>query len=86
MGVFCVDKYGYDQLVLISKKIIESVPYNKYNEYVYWDTCTLNSWLNTEFYSEAFNSNEQNRIEYIPYEAYRNNNVFMLSAWDITQL
>lgn len=56
-----------DKLLLLSKYILDCKCYNNESEPITWRSCELRSWLNHEFYYQAFNSNEQNKIikEYI---------------------
>ena len=53
---------GEDMLLLLSKYILAERSYNDEDKYVIWDDCTLRRWLNDDFYKEAFNNEEQNRI------------------------
>lgn len=53
---------GEDMLLLLSKYILAKRSYNDEDKYVIWDDCTLRGWLNDDFYKEAFNNEEQNRI------------------------
>ena len=50
------------KVLLLSKYILDCKKYNEVFKYVTWETCTLRSWLNNEFYNSAFNNNEQNYI------------------------
>lgn len=51
-----------DRLLLISRYALETRPYNTQPRDVTWETCTLRSWLNQEFYASAFNEEEQKLI------------------------
>lgn len=51
-----------DARLVISKYGLIAMPYNSGDEEATWETCTLRSWLNGNFYSEAFNAQEQERI------------------------
>ena len=48
--------------LLLSKYIMESMPYHEREEAVSWEDCTLREWLNGTFYETAFNEEEQARI------------------------
>lgn len=56
-----VDKQD-GKLLLLSKEALDCKSYNEKREYVTWETCTLRSWLNGEFYNTAFSQTEQGRI------------------------
>lgn len=47
---------------LLAEKILDAKPYNVEFEEVTWETCTLRSWLNNEFYTDAFNAGEKAKI------------------------
>ncbi len=49
--------------LLISRCILEAVPYNEENKSVTWETCTLRSWLNNDFINKAFTSTERSKIQ-----------------------
>ena len=51
-----------DSLLVISKYVLEAKAYNVEYEAVTWETCDLRKWLNGEFYDEAFNAEEKDRI------------------------
>ncbi len=48
--------------LLLSKYILENMPYHKYEEEISWENCTLREWLNETFYNSAFNAEEKQRI------------------------
>ena len=52
--------------LLISKKILDVQPFNyvEGNETVdaVWEDCSLRAWLNKDFYSAAFSTEEQSKI------------------------
>lgn len=50
------------EMLLISHYILDSKPYNTEQTDVTWETCTLRSWLNNDFYNTAFSAGEQNMI------------------------
>ncbi len=49
-------------LFLAADKGLDCKVYNEEETSVTWETCTLRSWLNSEFYSAAFSSSEQEDI------------------------
>lgn len=51
-----------NQVVLISYFILEAMAYNNEDARVTWETCSLRTWLNDEFYNTAFVSCEQDKI------------------------
>ena len=51
-----------DKLLLISRYILDCNPYHESEKSVTWETCTLRSWLNNDFYNRAFNVKERNSI------------------------
>lgn len=48
--------------LLLSKYGLDKVPYNKKSSANTWEQCTLRTWLNGEFLSQAFNPEEQAAI------------------------
>lgn len=53
-----------DQMLLLSKKILDAGYFNENEEddTIYWDECTLRDWLNQNFVNEAFDVEEQNAV------------------------
>ena len=51
-----------NKLLLLSKYILDNVPYNEKNGFVVWNDSTLRNWLNTNFYDLAFNAEEKKSI------------------------
>lgn len=51
------------EALLLSKYALNAKPYNDIHEEVTWETCSLRSWLNTEFYDTAFSSSEKKEIK-----------------------
>ncbi|MBQ3049757.1 MAG: hypothetical protein IJC94_07365 [Oscillospiraceae bacterium] len=45
--------------LVISKNILECMPFYNEKEFTDWGTCTLRTWLNEEFYNEAFSDAEK---------------------------
>ncbi len=53
-----------NKILVISKYGLDAKPYNEeYYDYGNWETCTLRSWLNNEFYNTAFSADEQKQIQ-----------------------
>jgi len=50
-------------VLLISQYILEQEPFNESFSRTEWGECSLRTWLNGEFYEEAFTSDEQSRLE-----------------------
>lgn len=48
--------------LIISEKSLDSRPYNSYNIDTTWETCELRTWLNDNFYNDAFNQEEKDAI------------------------
>ncbi len=51
-----------DRILVISQYCLDVQPYNTTDESVTWETCTLRSWLNNDFFIEAFSEEEQAQI------------------------
>ncbi len=52
-----------DDAFLLADQTLDCQPYNQKHEEVTWELCTLRSWLNSDFYNEAFSSDEQSAIK-----------------------
>lgn len=52
-----------DDAFLLADQDLDCQPYNQKHEEVTWESCTLRSWLNKDFYNVAFSSDEQNAIK-----------------------
>ncbi len=48
--------------LVTSKYALDAQPYNIDRVDVTWETCTLRSWLNNDFYSEAFSNTDKSKI------------------------
>ena len=48
--------------LLISRYALDCKPYNERYEATTWETCTLRSWLNSEFFNKAFSTEEKQYI------------------------
>lgn len=62
------------KVLVISKYALDAKPYNDEYVDVTWETCTLRSWLNDEFFSEAFTSSEKSQIPTVTVTADSNPN------------
>ena len=51
-----------DRLLLMSRYVLDAVPFNRDYANVTWETCTLRSWLNEEFINVAFSTEERAMI------------------------
>ncbi|MEI6578320.1 MAG: DUF6273 domain-containing protein [Eubacteriales bacterium] len=51
------------ELFVMAEKILDPKAYNQTAVNVTWETCTMRSWLNSDFYNTAFNSSEQAAIK-----------------------
>lgn len=49
--------------MVISKDVLECMPYNTSYTDVFWETCSIRQWLNTEFINNAFSQDEIKSIE-----------------------
>ena len=56
-----MDKDG-DKVLLLSKYGLETLPYNESDENITWEECSLRTWLNGEFYNDAFEKWEKDLI------------------------
>ena len=52
-----------NQVLLLSKYVLDAKPYNKELEDVTWETSDIRQWLNNEFYTTAFNKAEKAKIQ-----------------------
>lgn len=66
-----LDKKGSKMLV-ISKYALDAAPYNTKWIDVTWESCTLRSWLNGDFYNSAFSENEKAMIPKVTVTADKN--------------
>ena len=51
-----------DRALLISHYVLDAKPYNATRTDVTWETCTLRTWLNGEFFQKAFGDKAQEKI------------------------
>ena len=61
IGWIVLEKEG-NKALLISRYALEAKPYNEELEDTTWEECTMRSWLNNDFYTAAFNEEEQKYI------------------------
>ena len=52
-----------NQILLLSKYVLDAKPYNEELEAVTWETSDIRQWLNNEFYTTAFNKTEKAKIQ-----------------------
>ena len=52
-----------NQVLLLSKYVLDAKPYNEEFEEVIWETSDIRKWLNNEFYTTAFNKAEKVKIQ-----------------------
>ena len=50
--------------LIISDYVLDVMEYHKDDEDITWADCTLRTWLNNDFYEEAFTEKEQGSIDY----------------------
>ena len=84
-----------DKALVISRYALDVVPYNTEWTDVTWETCSLRTWLNNDFYNKAFNAEEKRNIvlskvmadKNPKYSTYSGNdtedNVFLLSIPEV---
>lgn len=53
---------GENGVLLITRYVIDCVPYNEARTAVTWETSTLREWMNKSFYMQAFDDSEQSGI------------------------
>lgn len=52
-----------DNIFVVSKYILDILPYNREYVSITWENCTLRKWLNEKFYRAAFNDFERELIK-----------------------
>ena len=52
-----------NQVLLLSKYVLDAKPYYEEVDEVTWETSDIRQWLNNEFYTTAFNKAEKGRIQ-----------------------
>lgn len=56
-----LDKQG-DKALLISRYVIDKLPYNLTNDFCTWETSYIRQWLNNDFYNFAFDQDDKSYI------------------------
>jgi len=56
-------KKNAKRMLVVSRYILDCLPYNIDTEGSTWETCTLRKWLNKKFYNAAFNKTEKALIK-----------------------
>jgi hypothetical protein len=51
-----------DRILVISKYVLDVQPFNTSREDITWETCSLRTWLNGDFFNTAFSRREQESI------------------------
>jgi len=51
-----------DDAFLLADKNLENIVYNELTETITWETCTLRTWLNGDFFDSAFSDDEQSAV------------------------
>lgn len=52
-----------NKALVISKYVLDWKQYHEVSEKISWSNCGLRTWLNEDFYSQAFNTDEKGKIE-----------------------
>lgn len=52
-----------NKALVISKYVLDWKQYHEVGEDISWSNCGLRTWLNGDFYNQAFNTNEKSKIE-----------------------
>ena len=47
------------RILLLSEKVLDSIPYHETKQKITWADCSLRAWLNESFFQEAFAQNEK---------------------------
>ena len=55
--------------LVISKYALDGIPYNTSRNSITWETCTLRTWLNSDFINSAFSAEEQALIQTVTVSA-----------------
>lgn len=81
--------------LLISRYVLDGVPYSPFDEEVTWETSSLRSWMNNDFYNAAFDDeqkrkintvtivNEDNQCNFLPGGNNTSDKIFALSVSEI---
>lgn len=84
--VWYVLKRDNGKVLLMSKYILDCKMMNENSEDATWKESTLRTWLNGEFFNEAFTAEEQARIIPASLDNDVNDKVFLLSMEELRQL
>ena len=76
------------QALLLNAYGIDAKPYNDtryYSDRLTWETCSLRTWLNGDFYENAFSEEEKERIQSVVVDENTgvNDKIFLLSAKEV---
>ena len=71
------------ELTLLTKNLIECLPFHNKREDVTWKDCSLRKWLNNDFYNEAFTDEEKEYIK-LTHLINRENPEFKISSGENT--
>ena len=52
-----------NRMLLLSKRVLDIMPYNSDRTSMTWETCELRKYLNEEFYKNCFSDEEKRRIQ-----------------------
>ena len=74
-----------NQALIISKYVLDYLPYNEKQEDTMWKTCSLRKWLNGTFLNDAFSTEEQKIILPKQTEENAKDNVFLLETSETTR-
>ena len=61
-----------NRVLVISDKALDCQPYNSSDTRVTWETCSLRTWLNTDFVNDAFSDGEKAMIPTVTVSADKN--------------
>ena len=76
-----------NRALVISKYALDCLPYNIVSTEVIWETCTLQQWLNSDFYNNSFTAEEKGIITQTSTSTYATQNyLFLLNAAEAEQL
>jgi hypothetical protein len=60
--------------MVVSKNVLDYKPYNNRLQNVTWETCSLRTWLNIDFFADAFSVAESEKISTVMVPADLNDN------------
>lgn len=73
-------------MILMTKKCIDCVKFNKSAENTNWESCSLRAWLNEDFYNEAFSEGEKKVILETQLSTNNNSDYGTYSGGDTTNM